>query len=196
MTHPTLAIIAGPNGSGKSTLYRTRIAARFAGPFINADIIQRDELCDPSVKAAYKAAAVASKRRSEYLVSRQSFVTETVFSHPSKLDIITDAKAAGFQTYVFHVAVESPDLSVARVQARVEEGGHPVPEDKIRERYERSADFIRQAICAVDYGFVYDNSKWNSAPEPHLYFVGGQLSRILSSPAEWIQQIYGDLIKG
>lgn len=41
---PTLILLAGPNGAGKSTLYQTRVAPAFAGTFINADIIQREEL--------------------------------------------------------------------------------------------------------------------------------------------------------
>jgi len=56
MSAPTMVLIAGPNGSGKSTLYQTRIAGRFADPFINAYLIQRDELQDLSEKAAYAAA--------------------------------------------------------------------------------------------------------------------------------------------
>lgn len=60
---PTMIVLAGPNGAGKSTLYETRIAPSFAGPFINADIIQRDELRDPSPAASYEAANIASSRR-------------------------------------------------------------------------------------------------------------------------------------
>ena len=41
---PFLVLLAGPNGSGKTTLYETRIARAFNAPFINADLIQRDEL--------------------------------------------------------------------------------------------------------------------------------------------------------
>jgi predicted ABC-type ATPase len=55
-----MIVLAGPNGAGKSTLYESRIASSFAGPFINADIIQRDELRDPSPAASYEAASIAS----------------------------------------------------------------------------------------------------------------------------------------
>ncbi|MCH8488641.1 MAG: hypothetical protein LAT81_01760 [Oceanicaulis sp.] len=47
-----MILLAGPNGAGKSTLYHTRVAPAFAGSFINADIIQRDELADQSPQAA------------------------------------------------------------------------------------------------------------------------------------------------
>ena len=53
---PTVILLAGPNGAGKSTLYKPRVAPAFAGPFVNADIIQRDELGNDSPEAAYRAA--------------------------------------------------------------------------------------------------------------------------------------------
>ena len=51
---PTMIVLAGPNGAGKSTLYQTRVAPSFAGPFINADIIQRDELRDAPAEASVR----------------------------------------------------------------------------------------------------------------------------------------------
>lgn len=90
---PSLILLAGPNGAGKSTLYETRVAPSFAGPFINADLIQRDELKDPSMEASYRAAEIATERRTCMLEDRKSFATETVFSHASKLSVITEAQA-------------------------------------------------------------------------------------------------------
>jgi len=56
---PKLILIAGPNGAGKSTLFETRVATSFAGPFINTDIIQRNEMGDASPSASYEAAKIA-----------------------------------------------------------------------------------------------------------------------------------------
>ncbi|MFJ1293623.1 zeta toxin family protein [Paracoccus yeei] len=111
---PSLILLAGPNGAGKSTLYETRVAPSFTGPFVNADLIQRDELRDASMGASYRAAEIAAERRASLLEARKSFATETVFSHPSKLEIITDAQACGYMVIVMHVGVDSPELSVAR----------------------------------------------------------------------------------
>ena len=149
-----MIVLAGPNGAGKSTLYATRVAPGFAGPFINADIIQRNELRDPSPEASYEAARIASSRRAEFVIQRRDFVTETVFSHPSKLELIGEARANGFTVIVMHVGVETAELSVARVEARVEEGGHIVPVDKIHARYNRSAPLIRDAVLQADRGMV------------------------------------------
>lgn len=193
---PTLVMLAGPNGSGKSTLYETRIAPKFAVPFINADIIQRDELEKSDVTAAYEAAQIASKRREALLADRKSFATETVFSHPSKLDLITQAKALGYRVMTFHISVEHPDLSVARVSERVKEGGHRVPEDKIRNRYDRSGPLIRQAILQSDIGHVFDNSRLNRPPARALSFSNGVLTFALPLLPDWVLKLYhSDLVR-
>ena len=167
----------------------------FAGPFINADIIQRDELHDPSPQASYEAARIASARRAEHLAQGRDFVTETVFSHPSKLALIDDAHANGFTVIVMHVGVDTPELSVARVGARVEEGGHIVPEDKIRARYDRSAPFIREAVLRADRGMVFDNSSLNQPPRHCLTFADGRLVFALPCLPTWIRATYeADLI--
>ena len=187
---PTMIVLAGPNGAGKSTLYETRIAPSFAGPFINADIIQRDELHDPSPAASYEAARIASSRREDYLTRGRDFVTETVFSHPSKLELIEAARTGGFTVIVMHVGVDEPDLSVSRVRARVEEGGHIVPEDKIRARYARGAPLIRSAILKADRGMVFDNSSLNRPPRHCLTFANGRLVFALPRLPCWIRSAY------
>ena len=187
---PTLILLAGPNGAGKSTLYQTRVAPVFAGRFINADVIQRDELGDASPEAAYKAAEIAATRRSETLANRQDLVTETVFSHPSKLDLVHAAQALGYTVFVMHVGLGSPDLSVARVAHRVRAGGHGVPEDKIRERYDRSEPLIRAAVRLADTGLVYDNSVAGQPPKLTLTFDRGHLVKIRQNPAGWIRRVY------
>lgn len=189
---PSLILLAGPNGAGKSTLYQTRVAPGFAGPFINADIIQRDELRDASPQASYKAAEIASVRRTNLLDAGKSFATETVFSHPSKLEIITKARARGYMVIVMHVGVESSDLSVARVSARTTEGGHDVPEDKIRARYDRGEPLIRQAVLLADRGMVFDNSQLNNPPRLMLLFSAGRLVQADAALPDWILRNYAD----
>lgn len=187
---PSIVLLAGPNGAGKSTLYQTRVAPSFAGPFINADVIQRDELGDLSMEASYEAARIAEARRIQMMDAGKSFATETVFSHPSKLDLIDDARARGYRVLVMHVGVDSPDLSVARVRARTEEGGHDVPEGKIRARYDRGQPLIREAILSADRGMVFDNSQINSPPWQMLVFSAGRLVQAAPTLPRWILSAY------
>lgn len=190
---PTLFVIAGPNGAGKSTFYDTALAGRVAAPFINADIIQREELGDPSMKAAYRAAEIAGERRREYIEAGQSFVMETVFSHPSKLDLLEEARATGYRVVVFHLALASADLAVARVEERVAEGGHPVPENKIRGRFARNGELIRQAALMADRAQVFDASALNEPPQLLLELANGQVVRKANSVPHWAQKMYAEL---
>lgn len=187
---PVLYVLAGPNGAGKSTFYEQVLKPKVQAPFINADIIQKTELSDQSMAGAYAAAALAAQRRAEYLTQKNSFVTESTFSHPSKLELLQQARAAGFIIMVFHVGIADAELSVRRVALRVTEGGHDVPEDKIRQRFARNKALIRQAVLQADLGLVYDNSQLNRKPELLFSFQRGQLSQHVAS-MPWAYELYG-----
>lgn len=192
---PIMYMIAGPNGAGKSTLHRLVIEPSISAPFINPDVIQRDELNDPSLQASYKAAEIAEERRRAHLANKTSFVTESTFSHPSKLELLQDAKDHGFRVVVYHVNVRSPELSVKRVGSRFREGGHDVPEDKIRERYARNPALIRQAILLADRGFVYDNSALGKPPELAVAFRSGEVVYASNAVPAWARELYAEEMK-
>jgi predicted ABC-type ATPase len=187
---PTFYMLVGPNGAGKSTLYETVIKPRDEAPFINADIIQKNELKNPSMSASYEAAKIAEERRQEYLSVGKSFVSESTFSHPSKLELIKQAKQANFRVVVYHVNVRSPNLSVSRVGSRVKDGGHNVPEEKIRERYERNQPLIREAALIADKAFVYDNSVIERPPKLQISFTQGKVNRVAENIPSWARNLY------
>lgn len=187
---PTLFIIAGPNGSGKSALYEIVIGPKIAAPFVNADDIQKNELIDPRPEAAYEAAKLAAMRREKLIAAKKSFVAESVFSHPSKIDLITAAREAGYRIVVYHVCVSSPDLSVARVKGRVRQGGHDVPEEKIRARYERNGPLIRQAVSLADRAHIFDNSIIGAPPRRVLSFTNGEIHAVDKPIPPWVAKIY------
>src|SRR3546814_4581710 len=93
------------------------------------------------------------------MAANQSLITESTFSHRSKFDLLLQAQAAGYRVFVYHVNVQSPPLSVLRVAHRVSQGGHPVPEDKIRGRYERNQQLIRQAVILADSAYRSEEHK-------------------------------------
>ncbi|MGF1543175.1 MAG: zeta toxin family protein [Parvularculaceae bacterium] len=187
---PTLFVIAGPNGAGKTTFYETALKGKIAAPFINADIIQREELGEADESAAYKAADIAAQRRSDLLNRRESFVTESVFSHPSKLEMLREAKARGFRIVVFHLHVSSADLAVARVEERVKEGGHPVPVRKIRERFDRNQELIRAGVAMGDQAMVYDASGLNRPPKLLMRTRSGKAEITAIDLPNWFRDLY------
>ena len=158
MSDPVLHLLAGPNGAGKSALYDTVIGPATHLEFVNADVIAVQRWPEDPAGKSYEAAVVAAGRRAELIEARVSFVTETVFSHGSKLQLVHTAVDAGYLV-TLHIVMVPEALAVARVANRVVAGGHTVPEDKIRKRYLRLWPLVASAIGVVDNATVYANSQ-------------------------------------
>lgn len=197
MSKPLLHVIAGPNGAGKSSLYTATISRLTDAEFVNADLLIRAELGrHATTKAeAQQGQALANARRAALMGEGTSLVTETTFSHPSKLALIEDARTKGYDVAVYHVSLDNADLAVARVEHRTDGGGHGVPEEKIRGRFERNRGYIREAILMADVGFVFDNSILGDPPRRVLTFSSGALTSIAPNLPAWVEEVYADILE-
>jgi predicted ABC-type ATPase len=171
--------VVGPNGAGKSTFVRLTLAPVLPrSSFVNADLIAEQRWPDDPESHSYEAARVAAATREALIARREPFIAETVFSHPSKLDLLRRAAAAGYYTAV-HVMLVPEALAVARVKARVVAGGHTVPAEKIRQRYRRLWPLVADAIVLGDTATVYDNAQRRGpsavADFSHGFVVGNPL---------------------
>lgn len=154
-----LDLVVGPNGAGKSTFIALTLAPLLPGSLVvNADEIARQRWPEDPATHAYDAARIAADTRAKLIDLGRSFIAETVFSHPSKLDLLQEARHAGF-TVVLHVLLIPEDLAVERVRHRVLAGGHDVPEAKIRARHRRLWAPVTDALALSDLATVYDNSR-------------------------------------
>lgn len=197
---PELHIIAGSNGSGKSTLIDADIRHRHPGlPFVNADNLALEHYGHSAVtrEEATTGQRLANEMRDELLDARASFLTETTFSHESKIKLLQYARSIGYGIVVYQVGLRSADLAVERVALRVSKGGHPVPEEKTRARWERSLPLIRDAVRMADRAYVYDNSAQDQPHRIALIFNRGQLVQPPGSnvPA-WVSDLYADELRG
>jgi predicted ABC-type ATPase len=178
-----LDLVIGPNGAGKSTFVARALALQLPGSvFVNADLIAKERWpSDPAVHS-YEAARIASATRDALISSGRSFIAETVFSHPSKLDLLTSARKSGY-TIGVHVLLIPEAMAVERVRARVAAGGHDVPEDKIRERYRRLWSLVAVAMARADKATAYDNSR-RKGPQIVAELSGGFIVGATAWP-EW-----------
>ena len=174
MTTPVLWVLAGPNGAGKTTLYDKVLSVHVGVEFVNADLIAHEMWPGDEVARSYDAAQIAAARRQQLLTDRRSFIAETVFSHESKLQLMRDAADRGF-IVMLHVVLIPQDLAVARVANRVEVGGHDVPEDKVRSRYQRLWGHVREAIKIADEAVLYDNTSAAAPLQPVATYLHGSL---------------------
>ncbi len=160
---PALHLLVGSNGAGKTTFFEQVLGPATHLPFINADLIARREWPGEEEAHGHDAAALAEKARNAAIAKKRSFVAETVFSHPSKVDLVRRAREAGYLVFL-HVILVPEDLAVIRTRLRAEQGGHSVPEQKVRERYRRLWGNVEEAIRIADEVAVYDNG---SARQPY-----------------------------
>ena len=177
-----LDLVAGCNGAGKSTFVAFTLAPLLpASPLVNADEIATQRWpADPAIHS-YEAAEIAAKTRAHLLTLGKSFIAATVFCQASKLELIDQARTHDY-TVVLHVLMIPEELAVQRVRCRVQAGGHDVPEDKIRQRYQRIWGLVAQAFPRFDHASVYDNSS-STGPRIVAQFTDGHLVGEATWPA-------------
>jgi predicted ABC-type ATPase len=156
-----LWILAGGNGAGKSRFYDTYLKDKNLS-FVNADRLAKEISEEQSAEVAKTAQQQARDACLQKILNGETFCFETVFSHESKLDLIKKAKANGYEVAIAFIHLDKPELNVARVYQRVENGGHNVPFDKIKSRIPRSLENLKKAIPIVDRVALVDNSSTQS----------------------------------
>ena len=189
---PAFHVLAGPNGAGKSTLYDLALRPRIAAEFVNPDRLVFEKLGRHAVTRdeAQLGQRLAEERRDALLAARQSLVTESTFSHPSKLELVQRAKALGYRVVVYHVHLETVEQAIARVAHREALGGHPVPEANLRGRYARNPAIIRRAVLMADQAIIFDNSALGRPPRRLIAFSGGAAIFVAGDLPAWAAELY------
>lgn len=159
---PLFFLLAGPNGAGKST-FRTKYLNPADFPCIDPDEIARKRFGrDPKNKQESRHATIeAGKLVTQQFHTRTSFGLETVFSDTQgiKLNLLREARQFGYRTAVIFVGLDDPQLSIARVMDRVQQGGHDVPDALIRDRFPRTFRNLKLAVPLCDFVLLVDNSR-------------------------------------
>lgn len=143
------------------------------------------------------AQIIADFLRKKLLSSRKKFSFETVFSHPGKLEIMKQAKAEGYKVYLYFVSTESPGINKERVQIRVRNNGHDVPEDKIVSRYYRSLDLLFDAAQIAYQVFFWDNSGSQPVMFAHFKVDGNKKKWDKINPNKvpnWFRKYYSEKV--
>jgi predicted ABC-type ATPase len=86
------------------------------------------------------------------------FVFETTLGGRSMTGLLLKAANVGIPVRIVYVGLESADLHLRRVRARVRRGGHDIPEERIRQRYSSSRRNLVQLIPHLAELRVLDNS--------------------------------------
>ncbi len=154
-----IIVIAGPNGAGKTTFARDFLPAEAQTlRFINADLIAAGLAPFNPDTAAIKAGRLMLEEIDECVLAGKSFAFETTLSGLSYLRKIKQWKQLGYEVKLWFLALPSADVAVSRVEIRVSQGGHNIPEHVIRRRFKAGLDNFRNLYSeAVDSWVVYDS---------------------------------------
>ena len=173
MTRPVLYVLAGVNGAGKSSI-GGHLLQREGLTWFNPDTFARELKaatgCDQETANA-NAWHESMRRLEEAIAKGLNHAFETTLGGESVTAKILQA-AKTHSVLIWFCGLSSPELHIARVAARVAAGGHPIPEEKIRERYSQAQMNLINLMPHVAYIKVYDNSLEAAAdgtvPDPIL----------------------------
>jgi len=204
---PRLYVIAGVNGAGKSSLAGAAFRA-MGSDYYNPDEVARAlRAANPALSQA--DANAEAWRQGLHLLKRAieerlDFAFETTLGGNTITSLLTQAAAQDIEVRVWYAGLSSPELHVERVQARVARGGHDIPEQDIRRRYERSRLNLIALLPHLAALRVFDNSAEadpavGKTPRPRL-ILEMEGARILGPPdlthtPDWAKPIVAAALK-
>ena len=180
----TLYLIAGPNGAGKSTFTQR---GKIKAPVVDPDAIARQLNPNDPQKAAVAAGRRAAKDVQEHIKAGRSFARETTLADQSGLRLIDQAKKAGYRVELHYVGIDSWKRSRARIDERVQNGGHDIPTKDLKRRFTRSFQNLKEAIKKADAGKLYDSTKRYRRTVAEI--DKGQVRATLKNPPEWAKSV-------
>ena len=186
---PHLFVLAGTNGAGKSSVGGAFLRES-GGQYFNPDEITREILsANPSLglaKANEQAWQLGVRILEKAIVEGRSHAFETTLGGNTVPALIVRAVTAGHQLHLWYAGLDSVDRHLARIAARVAHGGHDIPAEKVRERYQSSMRNLIALLPLATKISVYDNSA-EQDPEsaaPNLMLVLGVSEGIVHFPAQ------------
>ena len=128
--------------------------------YVNSDEFAK-HLSPFAPESAYITASRLMLRKVNYLFDkREDFCIETTLATRSLLKMVRNAQEKGYYVTVLYFWLNSPDMAVERVAARVRAGGHDIPEETIRRRYNVGLSYLFHTyIPECDKWILADNSE-------------------------------------
>lgn len=179
--YPTVYVIAGSNGAGKTT-FATEFLPDFLNcrEFLNADLIAAGLSPFAPETQNVRAGRLLLTRIKELTASKETFGFETTLSGRGYVRLFKKMSMDGYRVALFFLWLPSSDMAVARVRARVRQGGHNVPELVVRRRYETGLSNFFQLYWPIsDIVWLLDGSEF--PPRKVAYEKEGRL-QVFDSP--------------
>lgn len=204
---PCIGVLAGANGAGKSSIAGAflRLAG---GEFFNPDETARRILAAhpglPQAEANSLAWQLGLRQLQDAVRARRDYWFETTLGGRTITTTLAAAAKAGMAVRIWYVGIDSAERCIARVATRIKRGGHAIPVELIRRRYDSSRVNVIKLLPQLAELVVFDNSVEadpveGQRPEPLvvLHLRGGKIlgPKDLSATPEWAKPIVAAALK-
>lgn len=198
---PVIHVLAGVNGAGKSSIGESEFRSEGLSVFNPDTIAQQIRDLHPDISltlANAHAWQVGKSLLEQAIAGGQDYRFETTLGGRTIAQLLEKAARSGHRLQVWFCGLASADLHIRRVRSRVAHGGHDIPVEKIRERWNRSRENLIRLLPCIDHLRVYDNSSEadpaaGRQPQPVLLLEMQQAQITapadLSNAPDWVQPI-------
>jgi predicted ABC-type ATPase len=159
---PSLYVLAGANGAGKSSIAGAMVRRAGADYFNPDEAAVRLHAANPHLTREHANSAAwleGTRLLRRAIAERLDFALETTLGGRTITALLGEAASRGFRIHVWYTGLAGPDLHVARVRERVARGGHSIPEETIRRRFDSSRLNLIRLLPHLAELRLYDNSR-------------------------------------
>ncbi len=204
---PRITVLAGTNGAGKSSIGGAALRRNKAHYFNPDEAARRIMRAAPALsQAAANARAWQEGKRllEDAIAKRQDFAFETTLGGNTMTGLLHTALDEGLEVWIWYAGLDSPERHLARVASRVAGGGHDIPEEAIRTRYDSSRKNLIGLLPRITVLRMFDNSAEadpQSGKQPKLRLIlhleRGKVvePRDLRATPEWAKPIVAAALK-
>jgi predicted ABC-type ATPase len=188
---PGVVVLGGPNGAGKSTAAPRLLRGSLkVEEFVNADTLAQGLSAFRPQDVALEAGRITLARLDSLESQRKSFAFESTLASHALVRRLRRLKQRGYSVHVVYLWLPTVDLALARVAERVRTGGHDVPAETVRRRFDRGRrNFFTLYRPLADTWRLYDAS---AITGPRLAATGGQEEPTkLRDPKTWREAAKG-----
>ncbi len=190
---PITVVLSGPNGAGKTTAAPLLLrGALGVDEYVNPDLIAQGLSAFGPETVAVEAARIMLDRIRQLASRHLSFALETTLASRAYVAWVRELQTTGYRVHLLFLWLPSPNVAVQRVAERVRMGGHDVPADTVRHRYEAGLhNFFELYQSLVTTWRVYDSSV---AGHPRLIAAGGHAVRTRTVDLRTWQRVHGSAV--
>ena len=173
---PCIYVLAGTNGAGKSSIGGAGFRRLGAETFDPDEAARRIRAANPTIELSEANSAAwyeGTRLLKRAITERRDFAFETTLGGRTIPGLLRKALSLHLEARIWYAGLSSPELHIARVRARVAKGGHDIPEEMIRKRYDASRLHLIELLPELTELRVYDNTAESDpaagvAPTPML----------------------------